>query len=94
MKAIVIGCGRVGSSIAHSLRADQVVAVDGGGPEPARRELDGGFIVGHGMDTSVLRRAGMDMPTPWSSRPTATTQASSSAGPQKPSGSTASSSAC
>ena len=64
MKAIVIGCGRVGSSIAHSLRADgwDVVAVDE--KEEALSRLgeswDGGFIVGHGMDTSVLRRAGMD----------------------------------
>ena len=64
MKAIVIGCGRVGSSIALSLRNDgwDVVAVDE--KEEALSRLgeswDGGFIVGHGMDTSVLRRAGMD----------------------------------
>ena len=55
MKAIVIGCGRVGSSIAHSLRSDgwDVVAVDE--KEEALSRLgeswDGGFIVGHGMDT-------------------------------------------
>src|SRR4051794_28955810 len=64
MKAIVIGCGRVGSSIAHSLRADgwEVVALDE--KEEALSRLgehwDGGFVVGHGMDTSVLRRAGVD----------------------------------
>ena len=64
MKAIVIGCGRVGSSIAHSLRNDgwEVVAVDE--KEEALSRLgeswDGGFVVGHGMDTSVLRRAGVD----------------------------------
>src|SRR6476620_8374604 len=64
MKAIVIGCGRVGSSVAHELRSEgwDVVAIDE--KEEALSRLgeswDGGFIVGHGMDTSVLRRAGVD----------------------------------
>jgi trk system potassium uptake protein len=64
MKAIVIGCGRVGSSVAHELRAEgwDVVAVDE--KEEALTRLgeswDGGFVVGHGMDTSVLRRAGIE----------------------------------
>jgi trk system potassium uptake protein TrkA len=64
MKAIVIGCGRVGSSVAHVLRGEgwEVVAVDE--KEEALSRLgeswDGGFVVGHGMDTSVLRRAGID----------------------------------
>ena len=64
MKAIVIGCGRVGSSIAHELRREgwDVVAVDE--KEEALGRLgeswDGGFVVGHGMDTSVLRRAGVE----------------------------------
>ena len=64
MKAIVIGCGRVGSSIAHGLRHEgwDVVAVDE--KEEALSRLgeswDGGFVVGHGMDTSVLRRAGIE----------------------------------
>jgi trk/ktr system potassium uptake protein len=64
VKAIVIGCGRVGSTIAHGLREDgwDVVAVDE--KEEALGRLgenwDGGFVVGHGMDTSVLRRAGID----------------------------------
>jgi trk system potassium uptake protein TrkA len=64
MKAIVIGCGRVGSSVAHALREEgwDVVAVDE--KEEALSRLgeswDGGFVVGHGMDTSVLRRAGVD----------------------------------
>jgi trk system potassium uptake protein TrkA len=64
MKAIVIGCGRVGSSIAHGLRDEgwDVVAVDE--KEEALSRLGeswaGGFIVGHGMDTSVLRRAGVE----------------------------------
>lgn len=60
----MIGCGRVGSSIAHELRREgwEVVAVDE--KEEALSRLgenwDGGFVVGHGMDTSVLRRAGID----------------------------------
>jgi trk system potassium uptake protein TrkA len=64
MKAIVIGCGRVGSTVAHELREEgwDVVAVDE--KEEALGRLgeswDGGFVVGHGMDTSVLRRAGVD----------------------------------
>ena len=64
MKAIVIGCGRVGSSVAHELRREgwDVVAVDE--KEEALSRLgetwDGGFVVGHGMDSSVLRRAGID----------------------------------
>jgi trk system potassium uptake protein len=64
VKAIVIGCGRVGSSVAHELRRDgwDVVAIDE--KEEALSRLgeswDGGFIVGHGMDSSVLRRAGIE----------------------------------
>ncbi|HEY7693791.1 MAG TPA: TrkA family potassium uptake protein [Gaiellaceae bacterium] len=64
MKAIVIGCGRVGSTVAHQLHDEgwDVVAVDE--KEEALSRLgeswDGGFVVGHGMDTSVLRRAGID----------------------------------
>ncbi len=64
VKAIVIGCGRVGSAIALQLRADgwDVVALDE--KEEALGRLgeswDGGFVVGHGMDTSVLRRAGVE----------------------------------
>jgi trk/ktr system potassium uptake protein len=64
MKAIVIGCGRVGSSIAHELRRDgwEVVAVDEREEALSRlgESWDGGFVVGHGMDTSVLRRAGIE----------------------------------
>jgi trk system potassium uptake protein TrkA len=64
MKAIVIGCGRVGSTVAHELRREgwDVVAVDE--KEEALGRLgeswDGGFVVGHGMDTTVLRRAGVE----------------------------------
>src|SRR6476661_5630756 len=64
MKAIVIGCGRVGSSVAHELRSEgwDVVAIDE--KEEALSRLgeswDGGFVVGHGMDVDVLRRAGIE----------------------------------
>src|ERR687886_1419478 len=64
MKAIVIGCGRVGSSIALQLDREEwdVVAVDE--KEEALGRLGenwrGGFIVGHGMDIDVLRKAGVE----------------------------------
>jgi trk system potassium uptake protein TrkA len=64
MKAIVIGCGRVGSSVAHVLHRDgwDVIAVDE--KEEALSRLgehwDGGFVVGQAIDTSVLRRAGIE----------------------------------
>src|ERR671933_2234344 len=64
MKAIVIGCGRVGSSIALQLDREgwDVVAVDE--KEEALGRLGahwgGGFVVGHGMDVDVLREAGID----------------------------------
>jgi trk system potassium uptake protein TrkA len=64
MKAIIVGCGRVGSSVALQL-ADEgwdVTAIDE--KEEALARLgdgwSGGFIVGHGMDTAVLRDAGVD----------------------------------
>ena len=64
MKLVVIGCGRVGSRIARDFQADgwDVTAVDE--KEEALTRLgsswSGGFIVGHGMDSQVLRRAGAD----------------------------------
>ena len=60
----MIGCGRVGSTVAHQLYEEgwDVVAVDE--KEEALGRLgeswSGGFVVGHGMDTSVLRRAGIE----------------------------------
>jgi trk system potassium uptake protein len=64
MNAIVIGCGRVGSSIARQL-ADEGwdVAVIDENEEALARLGDrwpGRFIVGHGMDVSVLREAGIE----------------------------------
>jgi trk system potassium uptake protein len=64
MKAVVIGCGRVGSSVARELDRDgwDVTAVDES--EEALNRLgenwEGGFVLGHGMDLDVLRRAGIE----------------------------------
>ena len=60
----VIGCGRVGSAVAKGLAADgwDVTVVDEN--EDALGRLGagwrGGFVVGHGMDVTVLERAGLD----------------------------------
>ena len=59
MKALVIGCGRVGSNLALQLTREgwDVTAVDE--KEEALGRLGdnwaGGFVLGHGMDTDVLR---------------------------------------
>ena len=64
MKALVIGCGRVGSAIALQLESEgwDVSAIDE--REEALGRLgdhwSGGFYVGHGMDTAVLREAGIE----------------------------------
>jgi trk system potassium uptake protein TrkA len=64
VKALVIGCGRVGSNLAVSLQKDgwDVTAVDEN--EEALNRLgerwSGPFIVGHGMDAEVLREAGIE----------------------------------
>jgi trk system potassium uptake protein TrkA len=64
MKAVVIGCGRVGSAVAVQLSVEgwDVIAVDENEEALARLGSDwrGGFVVGHGMDTDVLRRAGIE----------------------------------
>jgi trk system potassium uptake protein TrkA len=64
VKAIIVGCGRVGSSIALQLAREEwdVTAIDE--KEEALQRLGdhwaGGFVVGHGMDTEILRKAGID----------------------------------
>jgi trk system potassium uptake protein len=64
VKALVVGCGRVGSSVALLLAEEgwDVTAVDE--KEEALGRLGekwaGGFVVGHGMDVDVLRRAGIE----------------------------------
>jgi trk system potassium uptake protein TrkA len=64
MKLIVIGCGRVGSTIAKRFASEgwEVTAVDEKETALSRLGEDwtGGFIVGHGMDTNVLREAGIE----------------------------------
>ena len=64
MKLIVIGCGRVGSTIAKQFASEgwDVTAVDEKEAALSRLGEDwtGGFVVGHGMDTDVLRAAGID----------------------------------
>jgi trk system potassium uptake protein len=64
MKAVVIGCGRVGSSVATQLAGEgwDVTCVDENEDALARLGADwrGGFVVGHGMDVAVLRRAGIE----------------------------------
>ena len=64
MKAIVVGCGRVGSAVAKKLTKSgwDVTAIDENEEALSRlgESWDGGFVVGHGMDTSVLRRAGIE----------------------------------
>jgi len=64
MKALVIGCGRVGATIALNLHKEgwEVVVVDEN--EDALSRLGdswrGAFVVGHGMDTDLLREAGIE----------------------------------
>jgi trk system potassium uptake protein TrkA len=64
VKALVIGCGRVGSSVALELDrlGWEVVAIDE--KEDALHRLgehwSGGFVVGHGMDMGVLTEAGIE----------------------------------
>ena len=63
MKAIVVGCGRVGSALAKRLHGAgwEVAAVDES--EEALERLGekwpGAFHLGHGMDAAVLEGAGI-----------------------------------
>jgi trk system potassium uptake protein TrkA len=64
VNAVVIGCGRVGSSVAKGLAADgwDVTVIDENEDALGRlgQEWRGGFVVGHGMDVTVLERAGIE----------------------------------
>jgi trk system potassium uptake protein TrkA len=64
VKAVVIGCGRVGSAVAKGLAAEgwDVTAVDESDDALTRlgTHWPGGFIVGHGMDLRVLEEAGVE----------------------------------
>jgi trk system potassium uptake protein TrkA len=62
VKALVIGCGRVGSTLARGLDEEgwEVAVVDE--DEEALDRLGSWrqqFVVGHGMDSRVLERAGI-----------------------------------
>jgi trk system potassium uptake protein TrkA len=63
VKAVVIGCGRVGSAVAKGLATDgwDVTVVDESEDALARLGIGwrGGFLVGHGMDTTILESAGV-----------------------------------
>jgi trk system potassium uptake protein TrkA len=64
MKALVIGCGRVGSAVAQQLQGSgwEVTVVDEN--EDALNRLGeswtGDFMVGHGMDLQLLRQGGIE----------------------------------
>src|SRR5512146_2436744 len=64
MKAIVIGCGRVGAAISLQLTSEgwEVTVIDE--DEEALTRLGdrwpGLFLVGHGMDADLLREAGIE----------------------------------
>jgi trk system potassium uptake protein TrkA len=63
VKAVVIGCGRVGSAVAKQLAEEgwEVTVVDEKDEALARlgSGWKGGFVVGHGLDSRILERAGM-----------------------------------
>src|SRR3989442_15056315 len=63
MKALIIGCGRVGSSIALQLASEEweVTVVDENEDALSRlgSNWPGAFVVGHGMDADLLREAGL-----------------------------------
>ena len=64
MKAIVIGCGRVGSSVALQLQGSgwDVTVLDENEDALGRlgESWTGEFVVGHGMDLKLLKDAGIE----------------------------------
>jgi trk system potassium uptake protein TrkA len=64
VKALVIGCGRVGSAVALQLAGSgwDVTVLDENEDSLARlgESWTGGFVVGHGMDLHLLREAGIE----------------------------------
>jgi trk/ktr system potassium uptake protein len=64
VKALIIGCGRVGSTIALQLHKEgwDVTVIDENEDALSRlgENWPGAFLVGHGMDTEVLREAGIE----------------------------------
>jgi trk system potassium uptake protein len=64
VNALIIGCGRVGSSIALQLQREgwEVTVVDENEDALARlgEHWPGAFLVGQGIDVDVLREAGIE----------------------------------
>jgi trk system potassium uptake protein len=64
MNALIIGCGRVGSTLALQLQQEgwDVTVVDESEDALSRlgQNWPGRFVVGHGMDTDLLREAGIE----------------------------------
>jgi trk system potassium uptake protein len=64
MKAIVIGCGRVGSTVALQLQGSgwEVTVLDENEDALGRlgESWTGEFLVGHGMDLQLLKEAGIE----------------------------------
>ena len=64
MKVLIIGCGRVGSTIALQLQKEgwEVTVVDENEDALSRlgENWPGTFLVGHGMDADLLRAAGIE----------------------------------
>jgi len=64
VKVLIVGCGRVGSAVALSLRDAgwEVSVIDEREEALGRRGDDwtGEFFVGHGMDLPLLREAGIE----------------------------------
>jgi trk system potassium uptake protein TrkA len=64
VKALVIGCGRVGSAVALQLAGSgwDVTVLDENEDSLARlgEHWTGGFVVGHGMDLKLLRDGGIE----------------------------------
>jgi trk system potassium uptake protein TrkA len=64
VKAIVIGSGRVGSTVALQLQLSgwDVTVIDENEDSLGRLgdSWPGGFLVGHGMDLAILREAGIE----------------------------------
>ena len=64
MNALIIGCGRVGSTLALQLQKEgwDVTVIDESEDALSRlgENWPGRFVVGHGMDTDLLREAGIE----------------------------------
>lgn len=64
MKIVIVGCGRVGSTLARRMAEEghEVAVVDENVSSFARlgEDFQGQMVVGSGIDESILRRAGIE----------------------------------